>query len=80
MGSWKRLLISGSIAKVTSLFVTSGATKVANSGSLFVFANDSDKQVGYMSSSDSQSETVGLPGYDTDGNLTVSSLIDGGTY
>lgn len=80
MASWKQLLVSGSIAKVSSLFVTKGATKEANSGSLFVFSNTSDRQIGYISSSDTQAETTGIPGYDTNGNLTVSSLIDGGTY
>jgi len=79
MATWKKLLVSGSIAKISS-FVTSGATKVSNSGSLFVFANNSDKEFGYLSSSASETETDGIPGYDTNGNLTVSTLIDGGSY
>lgn len=80
MASWKKVIVSGSRAILSSLYVSQGATKVASSGSLFVFANNSDKEFGYLSSSAAPTETTGIPGYDTSGNLIVSSLIDGGSY
>ena len=45
-----------------------------------MFANNSDKEFGYLSSSTAETETTGIPGYDTSGNLIVSTLIDGGSY
>jgi hypothetical protein len=80
MATWKKLLVSGSEAKVSSLYVSGGATKVTASGSLFVFANNSNKEFGYLSSSTAETEITGIPGYDTNGNLIVSTLIDGGSY
>ncbi len=80
MATWKKVIVEGSQAKLSSLCVEQGATKVASSGSLFVFANNSDKEFGYLSSSTAETETTGIPGYDTSGNLIVSTLIDGGSY
>jgi hypothetical protein len=80
MATWKKVIVEGSKAKLSSLYVEQGATKVASSGSLFVFANNSDKEFGYLSSSAAETETAGIPGYDTSGNLIVSTLIDGGAY
>ena len=80
MANWKKVIVSGSEAKLSSLYVEQGATKVTASGRLFVFANNSDKEFGYLSSSTAATEITGIPGYDTSGNLIVSTLIDGGSY
>ena len=80
MATWKKVIVEGSQAKLSSLCVEQGATKVSSSGSLFVFANNSNKEFGYLSSSTAETETAGIPGYDTSGNLIVSTLIDGGSY
>jgi len=62
-----------------SVFVSTGASVA--SGSSVAFQVPSSTQVGYMSSADTQAVTTGLVGYNTsNGNLTVSSVIDGGSF
>jgi hypothetical protein len=62
-----------------SVFVSTGASVA--SGSSVAFQVPSSTQVGYMSSADTQAVTTGLVGYNTStGNLTVSSVIDGGSF
>jgi hypothetical protein len=62
-----------------SVFVSTGASVV--SGSSVAFQVPSSTQVGYMSSADTSAVTTGLVGYNAStGNLTVSSVIDGGSF
>jgi hypothetical protein len=62
-----------------SVFVSTGASVA--SGSSVAFQVPSSTQVGYMSSADTSAVTTGLVGYNaSNGNLTVSSVIDGGTF
>jgi len=62
-----------------SVFVSTGASVA--SGSSVAFQVPSSTQVGYMSSADTTAVTAGLVGYNaSNGNLTVSSVIDGGTF
>ena len=69
-----------------SLFVTgsihasAGASVASNSGSAIAFRNTSTKQLGFLSVTDQFEEMDGIIGYDTSGNLTVSSVIDGGSF
>ena len=62
-----------------SVFVSTGASVA--SGSSVAFQVPSSTQVGYMSSDDTTAVTAGLVGYNaSNGNLTVSSVIDGGSF
>tara|TARA_B110001454_G_C12718392_1_gene433581 strand:+ start:131 stop:2020 length:1890 start_codon:yes stop_codon:yes gene_type:complete len=62
-----------------SVFVSTGASVA--SGSSVAFQVPSSTQVGYMSSADTTAVTAGLIGYNaSNGNLTVSSVIDGGSF
>lgn len=62
-----------------SVFVSTGASVA--SGSSVAFQVPSSTQVGYMSSADTTDVTAGLVGYNaSNGNLTVSSVIDGGSF
>jgi hypothetical protein len=62
-----------------SVFASTGASVV--SGSSVAFQVPSSTQLGYMSSDDTQAVTTGLIGYNTStGLLTVSSVIDGGSF
>ena len=62
-----------------SVFVSTGASVA--SGSSVAFQVPSSTQVGYMSSADTTAVTAGLVGYNaSNGNLTVSSVIDGGSF
>ena len=62
-----------------SVYVSTGASVA--SGSSVAFQVPSSTQVGYMSSADTSAVTTGLVGYNaSNGNLTVSSVIDGGTF
>ena len=57
-----------------------GATVAASSASLVSFRNSANSQFGYLATADTQATTVGVVGYNTSGNLTVSSVIDGGSF
>ena len=62
-----------------SIFASTGASVV--SGSSVAFQVPSSTQLGYMSSDDTQAVTTGLVGYNTStGLLTVSSVVDGGSF
>ena len=62
-----------------SLYASTGAAVA--SGSSVAFHVPSSTQLGYMSSADTQAVTTGLIGYNTStGLLTVSSVIDGGSF
>jgi len=62
-----------------SLYASTGAAVA--SGSSVAFHVPSSTQLGYMSSADTQAVTTGLVGYNTStGLLTVSSVIDGGSF
>ena len=62
-----------------SVFVSTGASVA--SGSSVALQVHSRTQDGYMSSADTTAVTAGLVGYNaSNGNLTVSSVIDGGTF
>jgi len=76
----------GMVNANASLFVTgsihasAGASVASNSGSAIAFRNTSTKQLGFLSVTDQFEEMDGIIGYDTSGNLTVSSVIDGGSF
>ena len=64
-----------------SVYVSAGASVTAASASLVSFRNNSTTQLGYLASADTQAVTTGLVGYNTStGNLTISSVIDGGSF
>ena len=70
-----------SLTVTGSVYVSAGASVTAASASLVSFRNDSTTQLGYLASADTQAVTTGLVGYNTStGNLTVSSVIDGGSF
>ena len=62
-----------------SIFASTGASVA--SGSSIAFQVPASTQLGYMSSADTSAVTTGLVGYNaSNGNLTVSSVIDGGSF
>ena len=64
-----------------SLYVSAGASVAATSASLVSFRNDGTTQFGYLTSANTEAITAGLIAYNAStGNLTVSSLIDGGSF
>jgi hypothetical protein len=70
-----------SLTVTGSVYVSAGASVTAASASLVSFRNDSTTQLGYLASADTQAITTGLVGYNTStGNLTISSVIDGGSF
>ena len=70
-----------SLTVTGSVYVSAGASVTAASASLVSFRNDSTTQLGYLASADTQAVTTGLVGYNTsNGNLTTSSVIDGGSF
>ena len=70
-----------SLTVTGSIYVSAGASVAAASASLVSFKNDSNDQFGYLASADTQAVTTGLVGYNTsNGNLTISSVIDGGSF
>ena len=70
-----------SLTVTGSIYVSAGASVAASSASLVSFRNDSNDQFGYLASADTQAVTTGLVGYNTStGNLTISSVIDGGSF
>ena len=76
-----RVDAQASLAVTGSVYVSAGASVAATSASLVSFRNDSNTQLGYLASADTQAVTTGLVGYNTStGNLTISSVIDGGTF
>jgi hypothetical protein len=73
--AWASLQVTGSI------YVSAGASVAAVSASLVSFRNDSNTQLGYLASADTQAVTTGVVGYNAStGNLTISSVIDGGSF
>jgi len=76
-----RVDAQASLAVTGSVYVSAGASVAAASASLVSFRNDSNTQLGYLASADTQAVTTGLVGYNTsNGNLTISSVIDGGSF
>ena len=67
-----------------SVFVSAGASVEAtgsNVGSRIAFRNESNTQLGYLSSDLTSNVISGVIGYDeTSNNLTVSNIIDGGSF
>jgi hypothetical protein len=74
-----RVDAQASLAVTGSVYVSAGAAVAASSASLVSFRN-ANTQLGYLASGDSGAVTTGLIAYNTSGNLTVSSLIDGGSF
>ena len=73
--AWASLQVTGSV------YVSAGASVAAASASLVSFRNDSNTQLGYLASADTQAVTTGVVGYNAStGNLTISSVIDGGSF
>ena len=63
-----------------SVYVSAGASVTAASASLVSFRN-ANTQLGYLASANTEAVTAGLVGYNTsNGNLTISSVIDGGSF
>jgi len=61
--------------------IGAGAAVAASSASLVSFRNNANSQYGYLATADTQAVTTGLVGYNTStGNLTISSVIDGGSF
>jgi hypothetical protein len=76
-----RVDAQASLVVTGSVYATAGASVAASSASLVSFRNDSNDQLGYLASADTQAVTTGLVGYNTStGNLTISSVIDGGSF
>ncbi|MBC8428376.1 hypothetical protein H8D04_00690 [bacterium] len=76
-----RVDAQASLQVTGSVYVSTGASVAAASASLVSFRNDSDTQLGYLASADTQAVTTGIIGYNAStGNLTVSSIIDGGQF
>ena len=67
-----------------SVFVSAGASVEATgsaAGSRIAFRNESNTQLGYLSSDLTSNVISGIIGYDeTSNNLTVSNIIDGGSF
>ncbi len=67
-----------------SVFVSAGASVEATgsaAGSRIAFRNESNTQLGYLSSDLTSNVISGVIGYDeTSNNLTVSNIIDGGSF
>ena len=76
-----RVDAQASLVVTGSVYATAGASVAASSASLVSFRNDSNDQLGYLASADTQAKTTGIVGYNAStGNLTISSMIDGGTF
>jgi hypothetical protein len=76
-----RLDAQASLEVTGSVYISAGASVAAASASLVSFRNDSNTQLGYLASADTQAITTGLVGYNTStGNLTISSVVDGGSF
>ena len=74
-----RVDAQASLAVTGSVYVSTGASVA--SGSSIAFQVPASTQLGYMSSADTSAVTTGLVGYNaSNGNLTVSSVIDGGSF
>ena len=74
-----RVDAQASLAVTGSVYVSEGSSLAPSTASLVAFRN-ANTQLGYLASANTQAITVGLIGYNTSGNLTVSSLIDGGSF
>ena len=79
-----RVDAQASLQVTGSLYVSAGgsveATGSSGAGSFVAFKNESNDQFGYLTSSITTTETSGIVGYSTNGTLTVSSVVDGGTF
>jgi hypothetical protein len=61
--------------------VSAGASVASSLASLVSFRNNGSTQLGYLASANTSAVTTGLVGYNAStGNLTVSSVIDGGSF
>jgi len=70
-----------SLTVTGSIYVSAGASVAAASASLVSFKNDSNDQLGYLASANTEAVTTGLVGYNAStGNLTISSVVDGGSF
>ena len=66
-----------------SIYVSAGASVEAtgsNVGSRVAFRNESNTQLGYLSSDMGSDVTNGLIGYNDSHQLVVSNVIDGGSF
>ena len=64
-----------------SIYVSAGASVAASLASLVSFRNNGSTQLGYLASANTSAVTTGLVGYNAStGNLTISSVIDGGSF
>jgi len=76
-----RVDAQASLQVTGSLYVSAGASVAASLGSLVSFRNNGSTQLGYLASANTSAVTTGLIGYNAStGNLTVSSVIDGGSF
>ena len=76
-----RVDAQASLQVTGSLYVSAGASVAASLASLVSFRNNGTTQLGYLASANTSAVTTGLVGYNAStGNLTISSVIDGGSF
>jgi hypothetical protein len=76
-----RVDAQASLQVTGSLYVSAGASVASSLASLVSFRNNGSTQLGYLASANTSAVTTGLVGYNAStGNLTVSSVIDGGSF
>ena len=76
-----RVDAQASLQVTGSLYVSAGASVAASLASLVSFRNNGSTQLGYLASANTSAVTTGLVGYNAStGNLTISSVIDGGSF
>ena len=76
-----RVDAQASLQVTGSLYVSAGASVASSLASLVSFRNNGSTQLGYLASANTSAVTTGLIGYNAStGNLTVSSVIDGGSF
>ena len=76
-----RVDAQASLQVTGSIYVSAGASVAASLASLVSFRNNGSTQLGYLASANTSAVTTGLVGYNAStGNLTISSVIDGGSF
>jgi hypothetical protein len=76
-----RVDAQASLQVTGSIYVSAGASVAASLASLVSFRNNGTTQLGYLASANTSAVTTGLVGYNAStGNLTISSVIDGGSF
>ena len=76
-----RVDAQASLQVTGSIYVSAGASVASSLASLVSFRNNGSTQLGYLASANTSAVTTGLVGYNAStGNLTVSSVIDGGSF